>query len=345
MRLPALLLTIAAGASACQAKHGGSKAPQDALSEPPPPSPAGAQPATPPPTGTATPAAVAATLPPGEPAATAANPVQVAWLGTAGLFVTDGKTSFLIDPFVSRYGLARVLTRLALTPQTDLVKEWIKKLGVPPGTPVIVTHSHYDHVLDAPSFAQELGGKLIGSSSTLNVGLGAGMKSDMLATVRAGEVVTLGDFKIRFMKSCHGPQFAGLELWTGDITAPLAQPTGAAHYKVGDHVSLAVEHPKGTFYHQSSACLEPGMYEGVHASTLFLGISARSSTQELVDPALQGTGARRLVPIHWDDFFEPLSEGPEPVTGVDMDEFYETMRLKHPETQVKTLGYAESITL
>ena len=34
--------------------------------------------------------------------------IRVTWLGTAGLMVADGDTSLLIDPFVSRYGLATV---------------------------------------------------------------------------------------------------------------------------------------------------------------------------------------------------------------------------------------------
>lgn len=330
----------------CAAEH---KAPQTggAVAPPVATEKTTAPPAAPPATATAgaaaeppKPAAPVAPPPGSEP-----GPVTVTWLGTAGLYVTDGRTAFLIDPFVSRYGIARVLSGLALEPKLTLIDDWIKRLGVPRGTPVLVTHSHYDHALDAPYFAQALGGKLYGSGSTVYVGIGAGLKPDAMHQVAAGETLTLGDFRIRFMASCHGPQFAGLELWTGTIDEPLEQPANARSYKVGDHFSLAIEHPRATFYHQSSACLLPGMYDGVHADTIFLGISARSDTMALVTPALLGTGARRIVPIHWDDFFEPLSDGPSPVTGVDLPEFRETVRVERPDVELKELGFGEALAL
>jgi L-ascorbate metabolism protein UlaG (beta-lactamase superfamily) len=282
----------------------------------------------------------AAQTPPTVPAT-----VKVTWLGTAGLYVSDGKSSFLVDPFVSRYGLARVLTRMALEPKMELIEGLIKKLAVPQGTPVLVSHSHYDHALDAPYFADKLHGKLIGSGSTVFVGLGAGLKQSQMQLVAAGETLRIGDFQIKFVASCHGPQFAGLELWTGAIEAPFRQPAGAFNYKVGDHFSLAVTHPGGSFFHQASACIKPGMYDGVHADTLFLGIAARDSTLGLVDPALRALGARQLVPIHWDDFFSPLSEGAKPGTGSRMDEFRQTMKAERPLIRVTELGYGDSLSL
>ncbi len=280
--------------------------------------------------------------PPPPPPGAGAGAVKITWLGTAGLYVTDGATSFFVDPFVSRYGLPRVLARLPLESNPELVQEWAAKTGAPRGTSVIVTHSHFDHALDAPAFAAQLGGKLIGSGSTVFVGLGAGLKADQMQQVKAGEKLVLGAFSLRWIGSCHGPQFAGIELWSGNIEAPLEQPTAAHKYKGGDHFTLVVEHPSARFMHQSSACALPNMYAGTAVDTVFLGIAARVSTLELVDPILKEAGAKRLVPFHHDDFFQPLSEPMAYGTGTDVEEFFDTLKTQRPEVVVTNLTIGSS---
>ena len=101
--------------------------------------------------------------------------VSVTWLGTAGVLVSDGRTDILIDPFVSRYGLLRVGLGLPLHPRQDLIDAWLERLGCRNVEAVLVSHSHYDHSLDAPYFARATGALLAGSESTLNVGRGAGL--------------------------------------------------------------------------------------------------------------------------------------------------------------------------
>ena len=98
--------------------------------------------------------------------------VDVTWLGTAGVLVSDGRTGILIDPYVSRSGMLKVLLGSALSPDRELVRQWVGRLGAGSIQAVVVSHSHFDHALDAPFFALETGALLMGSESTLNVGRG-----------------------------------------------------------------------------------------------------------------------------------------------------------------------------
>ncbi|MGB5217946.1 MAG: hypothetical protein WBN66_06570 [Smithella sp.] len=95
--------------------------------------------------------------------------VSITWLGTAGVLISDGATGILIDPYVSRFGLFKIALNIPLQPDKASIKKWTDRLGaknIGGGG----SHSHFDHCLDAPYFAQETGALLIGSESTINVG-------------------------------------------------------------------------------------------------------------------------------------------------------------------------------
>ncbi len=125
--------------------------------------------------------------------------LRITWLGTAGVFITDGKTGILIDPYVSRFGQFKILRNSPLKPNRDLIRKWTDILGRENIDAVIVTHSHFDHVADAP---------FIGTESTLNVGRGAGMAENKLGQLDPSHTMVFGDFSVGWrrgtpMKLCY----------------------------------------------------------------------------------------------------------------------------------------------
>ena len=161
------------------------------------------------------------------------NSVSISWLGTAGVLVSDGKTGILIDPYVSRFGFFKIAMGLHLQPNKDLVKSWTARLGKGGVGAVAVSHSHFDHCLDAPYFAMETGAFLVGSESTLNAGRGASLEEERLKAVKPGQTITLGAFTLKFIESNHGPAFLGRVLYPGTIDKPLVPPRAAKDYKLG----------------------------------------------------------------------------------------------------------------
>ncbi|MGZ3159717.1 MAG: MBL fold metallo-hydrolase, partial [Burkholderiaceae bacterium] len=90
----------------------------------------------------------------------------------------------------------------------------------------------------------------------------------------------------------------------------------AGEYKVGDCYTVLIEHDGHTILVQGSAGFIPGALKGRKADVVYLGVGGMSAIvgsyqsdywRELV----QTVGARRVIPIHWDDFFvsneEPLT--------------------------------------
>ncbi|MCU0844695.1 MAG: MBL fold metallo-hydrolase [Spirochaetes bacterium] len=150
--------------------------------------------------------------------------LSVTWMGTAGFLVADGRDSFYIDPYVSRYSLFRVLAGLPLPPRVDLVRRWIGLTGGASARAVIVSHSHFDHALDAPFFARETGAVLVGAESAANVGRGAGLGERSIKSVRPGDAVRVGAFTVRFVESVHGFGLFGRTPYPGAIEKPLSPP-------------------------------------------------------------------------------------------------------------------------
>ena len=271
--------------------------------------------------------------------------VRVAWLGTAGLMITDGETTLLIDPFVSRYGLARVALGWPLPPRQDLVDAWVRRLGAGNTAAVLVTHSHYDHAMDAPFFARATGAVLAGSESTANIGRGAGIDPARLRVVAPGHTLGFGRFEVTFVESRHGPSPLGGVLFPGNIDRPVCPPAAASAYRLGTTFSLVLRHPAGTLVHHGSAGDRAGMYDGVRADVVFLGLAGRKDTDAYVAAVVDAVGARRVIPLHFDDFFKGLDRPFAFLAGVGFSEFVRTVRRTRPRLEVTTLPVGEPVVV
>jgi len=271
--------------------------------------------------------------------------LSVTWMGTAGFLVADGRDSFYIDPYVSRYSLFRVLAGLRLPPRVDLVRRWIGLTGGGSAGAVVVSHSHFDHVLDAPFFAKETGAVLVGSESTANVGRGAGLDEGSIRRVGPGDAYRVGAFTVRFVESVHGFGLFGRTPYPGRIDAPLEPPAPAAAYRLGTVFSLVIDHPLGTIVHHGSAGRVPGSFEGLRADVLLLCVAGRGNTAEYLERTALACGARTVVPAHFDYFFTPLDERVRHIPMVRMKEFVRTLAGLCPDTRVILPEPARAIRL
>ncbi|MFF4963132.1 MBL fold metallo-hydrolase [Streptomyces sp. NPDC001222] len=232
--------------------------------------------------------------------------VVARFLGTSSVLLSDGETSVLSDGFVTRPGMLRVaLGRIA--PDRSLVHATIDRLRVKSLAAVVCAHSHYDHALDAPVWALETGAELVGSPSTANIGRGLGVPESSLRVVADGEAVSYGRFDLTFLDSVHSPG----DRYPGTVDRPLVPPARAGAWKTGTAYSVLVAHPTGRILLHASANFRPGALRGRSADVVYLGIGnlGKQSTEFLRtywDEVVAATGARRVVLVHWDDFFVGL---------------------------------------
>jgi L-ascorbate metabolism protein UlaG (beta-lactamase superfamily) len=260
------------------------------------------------------------------PGATPGDPVTVRFFGTSSLLFSDGDTAIVSDGFVSRPGpLAVQFGRL--TPRPDKVEAARAALGHPgPVGAVIVTHSHFDHAMDAPEFARQTRALLLGSPSTINIGYGMRLPRDSMAVIREDTTYRVGAFTLSFVRTRHAPG----DRYTGVIDQPLKPRQPASAYRTDVVYSVFLRHPAGTLLLHGSAGYLPGALDRHRADVVYLGIGElgwrnaafiKAYWQEVV----VATRAKRVVLVHWDDPTRQLGRHPYAIPYV-LDNLHRTMK-------------------
>ncbi|MDI6741853.1 MAG: MBL fold metallo-hydrolase [Smithella sp.] len=273
------------------------------------------------------------------------NEVSITWMGTAGVLISDSETGILIDPYVSRFGIFQVAFGARLRPDQEAIKNWKASLGKEIIKAVAVSHSHFDHLADAPYFAMETDAVLLGSESTINVGRGAGMAENLLQIVHHNDTMNIGTFSLRFIESAHGPAFLGRVPYPGKIDKPLIGPQSAKNYKLGQTFSILISHPSGAIVHHGSAGLIPGMYDGIKADVVLLGIIGRGDTHNYLQNIPVKLGAKCLIPIHFDNFFVSLEKKMRILPTAGFKEFLSTAESYRDNFELDILQIGEKAAI
>jgi L-ascorbate metabolism protein UlaG (beta-lactamase superfamily) len=256
---------------------------------------------------------------------TRARGLTVTFLGVSTLLFEDGETAILTDGFFTRPGLFSVATRIA--PDSAAIVQALGRAGITRLAAVIPVHSHYDHAMDAPYVAKWTGADLVGSSSTANIGRGAGLSVDRIRVPAMGEAIPYGRFTVTLRRSKHVPSPV---LMPGEITAPLTPPARTRDYRLGECYSVVIRHGGRTIVVQGSAGFIPGALKEVKADVVYLGVAtlgkqAPAYRDSLWSEVVEATGAKRVIAIHWDDFLRPLSKPLRPMPRL-VDNFDATMQ-------------------
>jgi L-ascorbate metabolism protein UlaG (beta-lactamase superfamily) len=252
------------------------------------------------------------TLPAAEPGS---KNLRVTFIGVATLLFDDGETAIMTDGYFTRAAQAALAN---VAPDRERITRALARAGVKSLAAVIPVHSHFDHALDSPIVAQQTGALLVGSTSTANIGRGYGLAEDRIRVPRDGETLKFGRFNVTFLKSAHLPNGYAM----GEIEMPLAPPANAMAFKVGEAYTLLVEHDGRTILVQGSAGFVPGALTGRKADVAYLGIGGLNTQNDAYRDGywreiVRAVGARRVVPIHWDNFFLSLDQPLAPAPGFE----------------------------
>jgi L-ascorbate metabolism protein UlaG (beta-lactamase superfamily) len=248
-----------------------------------------------------------------DPAATADSPITVTWAGVTTLLVDDGDSALMTDGFFSRPTLAAVGTR-RISSSPPRVDGCLARLGVTALDAVMPVHTHFDHAMDSAFVAERTGAKVVGGTSAAHIGRGHGLPDDRVVVATSGVPITLGakaNWEVTLIEGHHCPP----DRFPGRITAPVVPPVRTSAYKCGEAWSTVIRHvpTDRRMLVVGSAGYVAGALQGQHADVVYLGVGQLGLQPEryLVDywtETVRTVRARRVVLIHWDDFFRPLHQ-------------------------------------
>ena len=218
------------------------------------------------------------------------------WLGIAGIQLTLNVQFLLIDPCLTRIPRWKLfLGRL----QPDLAQ--LARL-LPRSDHLLVTHAHYDHLLDVPALARRTGAEVYGSHNACQLCLLEGIPDAQVHRLQAGDCLNLGVFNITVVPARHikVPFFT-----PGPLPAGLQPPFTARQYRLdacfsfhirapGISILVNAGSPPESLEKADVLCLHPFHSEGYCRRLL-----------AKVQPRL-------VIPNHWDDFWFPLDQPLQP---------------------------------
>ena len=212
-----------------------------------------------------------------------------------------------------------------IAPSAPRIDGSLARMGVDRLEAVLPVHTHFDHAMDSAVVAERTGARFVGGESAAQVGVGGGLPEDRLVVAVAGRAASrLGAYDVTLVESEHCPP----DRFPGVITEPVAPPVKASAYKCGEAWSTLVHHRPSDrrLLIVGSAGFVPGALAGYRADVVYLGVGQLGVQPEhyLVDywaETVRAVGARRVVLIHWDDFFRPLTKPLRalPYAGDDLD--------------------------
>ena len=141
--------------------------------------------------------------------------LRLTHLGAAGWEITDGQTTILMDPYLSRlryrarFGLMDTPelpgdTRRVFGPDDDLVCDTAAvDARITRADFILHSHSHFNHTLDMPHIARKTGAIVIGTESTAVLARAGGVPEAQILTVHGGEDYEFGALSIKIIPSLH----------------------------------------------------------------------------------------------------------------------------------------------
>ncbi len=228
--------------------------------------------------------------------------VRVTYLGTNGYQFEFKGHALLVDPYFSRVDLLSVAFGSRIQPNISRINDGMRHVASKVDA-VLVTHGHFDHLLDVPIIIRKTRARLIASATSVQLAESVGLPSGN--PVKPGDVRHIGPWKIRVFSAKHDRLFGKVPF---DRPLPRASmPQRATDWICGEPLAFLIEMNGERIYIDSGGTPQQ-LPPNERVDLAILGMALPDSRARLA-AALQRLQPRYVLPSHQDDFFRPLSAG------------------------------------
>lgn len=225
--------------------------------------------------------------------------VEFRWLGVAGIELRANGQTLLIDPFLTRFPLWRMGFG-RVRPDRKRIAEQIPHCDF-----VLVTHAHWDHLMDVPEVVRNTGATALGSPHTCRLLVASGVEAGQIQEIGVGNELTLGNFQVEVLPAEH-ITILGLPVLSGPLPTHLQPPLRTRDYRMDHCFSFLIRVAGQRLLNWCSAYPGPAAL----ADVLF---ARPYRTRPFFEALLRDVQPRLVIPTHWDDFFRPLSKSVRPM--------------------------------
>ena len=210
---------------------------------------------------------------------------RVTWLGTAGLVFQLEDVILAVDPFLTRPDLKQLLTA-ELHPDRDLVKSFLPRCSH-----ILVSHAHHDHLMDVPVVMAQTGAEVSAPPNACRLLEAMDVEPGRVHPIGAGDRFRLGEFEVEVLPGHH--------IWLplpifGKLPHRLHRPPRFREYRMDTALAFLIR-VRGVRFAVAPAV-------PVKADILF----AYPYAVRMLWKNLQDMPPETVIPIHWDNFFNPV---------------------------------------
>jgi L-ascorbate metabolism protein UlaG (beta-lactamase superfamily) len=209
-------------------------------------------------------------------------------------------------------------------PDTERITTGLSKAQIqkPKLKAVLVAHAHHDHAMDSATVAQTLGAVLVGSQSVRYVANGQGF-TGTFEEIRGGQTISVPinaeaardpEPAAKFRITAYCSPHSDTPFFTDPLTEDLRKDAWAVAYKSGPNFSYLIEYNGLRILVHPSAGYRSGLYDGLKVDVLFLGIGRlgrlfhQRDAEAYWREVVEATSPSIVIPIHWDDFTQPVAD-------------------------------------
>lgn len=257
--------------------------------------------------------------------------ITVKWTGAAGLSFEYQGGTILVDPYYTRISRFKMFFG-KVSPDHETIAEVCR--GIEKIRAIIVGHTHFDHALDLPVFAEQLKCRMIGSKSLSALMGHFGCENPI--SVCDGDVTIDIDptVSVRMIPSEHGKVLFGKAPFPGEILSDGPGPVKASDYRMGDVFSPLIEINGTRFLHLGSAGFTEASLTDVKCDVLFLCVPGWENTEGYPERLLALTRPEKVVLFHFDDFLKPYRGKTEHLKRIKTEQLCDRIKKASPRSEL-----------
>jgi L-ascorbate metabolism protein UlaG (beta-lactamase superfamily) len=215
--------------------------------------------------------------------------VKFRWLGVAGIELVCGGERLVIDPYLTRAPVRNLCFGRVKADGTLLRKH------LPSCDHVLISHAHFDHVMDAAEVLRYSGAAGFGSANACRLMVAMGAPSENVHMINRGDHLECGPFRVEVHPQGH-PK-TPIDRWiNADLRPNLEAPLRLMDYRMDESFAFLIQ----------AGDLRVLVGDAPTPADVFFTVPWKSRAYyarlvSIMQPKV-------IIPIHWDYLFIPLAK-------------------------------------